>query len=383
MRFGNPLQGSQKKKRPWLRVGLLVGIILVLTVGFFVWKAGSVVSHIGAGSVLENVMQSLPGVEQTVFGEKDGRINILLLGMRGEHVTGGGLLADTIMVLSVVPETNKASLVSVPRDLYVTVPNTSDQSKINAVYYYGEQQNPRAGLDYMKSVISDISGVPIHYAVRIDFAGFVKVVDALGGIPVVLAEEFVEPVQFHEEHVCDANVFTISSGNVQQKIDDRGKVVATYPLCYNPNEECGGVFTVASGESTLDGENALCYVRARATSSDFDRARRQQEVLQILQKKALSLGTLSDFSAINDLFDALGESVQTDMKLWEMKRMYEIYQEMQSNTEMPFSLKQKVLENSDEGLLYAPETNGDGRGYILLPRGDDYSRINALFQSFP
>jgi anionic cell wall polymer biosynthesis LytR-Cps2A-Psr (LCP) family protein len=216
----------------------------------------------------------------------------------------------------------------------------------------------------------------MHYAVEVNFEGFRQIVDALGGVEINLAEDFIEPVQYHEERVCDGangGVFTVRSGNYETKIDHRGKVVAQYPLCYNQTEECGGIFKVPAGVSILDGERALCYVRARATSSDFDRARRQQEVIDQIKQKALSIGVLTNFEKLQEMFTALSDNANTDMELWEMQRFYDLYQKM--GNDMP--VEHKVLENSEEGLLYSHE--GDERGYILLPRGDTYDRIRELF----
>ncbi|HHH12485.1 MAG TPA: LytR family transcriptional regulator, partial [Candidatus Moranbacteria bacterium] len=133
---------------------------------------------------------------------------------------------------------------------------------------------------------------------------------------------------------------------------------------------------VPAGTSVLDGERALCYVRARKTSSDFDRARRQQEIMKALYEKAFSLGTLTDFGKIDALLDAVGNNLSTDMQLWEMQRFFELYQEKG----FPKIAEQRVLDNSPEGLLYKPEGAGEnGRAYILRPRGDNYDRIRDLF----
>ncbi len=361
----------------WKKPIFLLVAFLVLTAGAFFWKTGSILNKVSTkGNIFSDLLHTIPGVENKIKGEDEGRINFLLLGMRGENVPGGGLLADTIMVVSLKPEENKAALISIPRDLYVTVPGTESQQKINAVYHYGEQKGKGRGLEDMKKIVGEISGETIHYSASINFKGFTELVDHLGGVELYLEEPFIEPVQFHEEHVCDENVYTVPSGNFEEKKNEKGKVVASYPLCYNEDLECGGIFELPAGYITLDGEKALCYVRSRATSNDFERARRQQEVLQETKKKSLSLGILSDFGKINSIFDSLGNNVRTDMQLWEMKRAFEIYQGLGE-----VQVCQKVLENSEEGLLYSPEITSPEQGYILLPRGDNYNRIRELFEN--
>ncbi len=369
--------GAKKNHRVRNIVLIVSGILLLFVLGFL-FKAGSVVQKVTKGNVFENIVRSLPGVPNTLKGEKEGRINVLLLGMRGAGVEGGGLLADTIMVASIFPEKNAVSLVSIPRDLYVTIPGTNDQRKINYAHYAGEENGKAQGLEVMKQAVANVTGLEIHYAISIDFAGFQELVDSLGGIDLHLDQPFVEAKQFHEERVCDPTVFTVPSGNFEIKKSGRtGKIKAQYPLCYNANEECGGIFQLPAGNVHLDGITALCYVRSRYSSTDFDRARRQQEVIKQIKEKALSLGTLTDFTKISAMTDALGNNVRTDMAAWEVKALWSLEQNMNSP-----EIKQKVLENSEEGMLYAPENTGDA-GYILLPRGDNYDRIHEMFLNLP
>jgi len=110
-------------------------------------------------------------------------------------------------------------------------------------------------------------------------------------------------------------------------------------------------------------------------TSDFARARRQQEVIGLIRSKALSLGTLTDFSKVNMILDSLGKNVSTNMEAWEMKRLFDLYQKVGE-----VKINQKVLEDSEEGLLYNPPVKPES-GYILLPRGDNYNRIHELFQN--
>lgn len=372
-------RNKKKEKELWSskkKIIVSLTIVVVAIIGAFIWKAGSVANQItnAEGGILSGIAKSFPTAKDQLKMTEDGRINIALMGMRGKNIPGGGLLADTIMVLTIKPAENKASLISVPRDLYVTLP-TGGQQKINATYHYGEEQGDGQGLVAMKEVLGTITGQPIHYAASINFLGFTELIDTLGGIDITLEETFDEPMQFNEEHVCDPLVFTKPSGNYETKIDHRGKVVAQYPLCFNPDVECGGDFMLPSGTQVMSGETALCYARSRVTSSDFDRAHRQQEVLKAVQEKALSVGVLTSITTLTEMMTTLGDNLRTDMELWEMKKFLEIYQGLEN-----VSTQQKVLENSEEGLLYAPD-NMDG--YYLLPRGENYDQIHALFETLP
>ena len=380
---------SEKKenKKNWKKIILIILGLFVIAGAVFAFRTGYVLNKVSTGgNILSNLYNVLPIADNNLKGEEDGRINILLLGMRGEKVAGGGLLADTIMIASIKPGESKASLFSIPRDFYVDVPDLGYRGKINAVHHYGEQKGTNQGMEEMKKVIGSIVGEEMHYAMSINFAGFEQLVDSLGGIELNLKKEFVEPVQFlGVEQRCDDEVYTIPSGNFEEKRIRRENGTyydnpKRYPLCFakiNPEAlECGGVFKLPVGNIMLDGEQALCYVRSRATSSDFDRARRQQDVLQEIKAKALSAGTLTDFGKVNKILNALADNVRTDLQAWEMKKLFDIYQGM---GEMQIS--RKVLENSEEGLLYVPENSPSGLGYILKPRGDNYDRIQEAFRN--
>ncbi|PIP27714.1 MAG: hypothetical protein COX30_00445 [Candidatus Moranbacteria bacterium CG23_combo_of_CG06-09_8_20_14_all_39_10] len=366
-------------KKRWFKIVSTVVLILVIAGGIFAWKTDNILRKITDGGLLDSLSHSLPGISDSVKGEEEGRINILLLGMRGANMPGGGTLADTIMVASIKPAENKVAMISIPRDLYVTVPGTQDKQKINAVHAYGEQKGEGQGIDDMKTIISEVIGLPIHYAVRTDFAGFKQMIDAIGGIEITLSKPFEESEQFSQSHVCDS-FFTIPTGEFEKKYhhkeDGRVQLVAQYPLCNAPASslECGGDFILPAGTQTLDGNTALCFARARYTSSDFERAKRQQEIIQLVKNKIMSAGTLMNFSKVNGILDSLGNNVKTDMQAWELKSLYGIYAGMKDP-----QLYQRVMENSEEGLLYNPPESSTG--YILLPIGDNYDKIHDVVKN--
>lgn len=383
---------SSTKKKRIVRIALFFVALGLIAGGVFAVKAGLVFNKISIGKdgIFKNIVKTLPGTKDELKGEDAGRINVLILGMRGENVPGGGLLADTIMVLSLHPKDAKkegdsarASLVSIPRDLYVKAPGRNEQRKINAVYALGEERGKGGGIEDMRAIVGEVTGIDIPYAVVINFQGFIELVDAIGGITVSLNEPFSEGVQFREPRVCDAHIYTVPTRPAQYEHkyhtrNDGSKYIAkSYLLCYNKDQECGGVFNLPAGANELDGYRSLCYARARYQSNDFERAKRQQQVIEAIKEKALSAGTLTDFGKINGLLDSLGDNLRVNTEAWEAKRFFDLYQENQSAT-----LNHRVLEDSEEGLLYSPTATPES-GYILLPRGDNYDRIRALFQSLP
>ena len=382
---GNNKNG--KKKMPkWLKIALIVVAVLLVGGGIVAWKTGSVLNKISVKVGLFNsIVHSIPGVSNELKGEKEDRINVLLLGMRGQNMPGGGLLADTIMVASIEPKANKVALMSIPRDLWVQDPGKDSKSKINAVYSYGEEKGTGGGIKDMETTVGNITGLTINYSVVMNFTGFTKLVDALGGVDVNLSKPFEESAQFQEPHICDS-FFNQPTGKFEtktKKIYDsitgrykRTRVTAQYPLCTAPadTEDCGGDFKLPAGKSTLDGAKTLCFVRSRDLTSDFERAKRQQVILQQIKEKASQLGIL-DFGKINSILNDLGDNVRTDMQAWEMKRLFDLYKGMNAP-----ELHQRVLEDSEEGLLYAPAQTPE-TGYILLPRGDNYDKIKNTFQN--
>lgn len=373
-------------KKKWFKIVAVLFVLLAIGGGIFAWKTDSILNKISKGGLLTSLVHNIPGVKDELKGEKEGRINVAVLGMRGENIPGGGTLADVIMVISVKPgdEKNpadtKVAMVSIPRDLYVTVPGTGDKQKINAVHAYGEEKGQGQGLGAMKTILSEVAGLPIQYAVSINFEGFKQLVDAIGGVDVTLDKPFEEPVQFNEPHVCDSQVFTVPTGKYETKKyktrTGKIKISAQYPLCTNPHTECGGDFKLPAGKQTLSGNQALCFVRSRDTSSDFERSKRQQLVIQLMKDKMISVGTLSDFSKMNGILNALGDNVRSDMQIWEMQRFYDLYKQAPDA-----QIYQRVLEDSEEGLLSYPGESA--AGYILIPReGDEnYTKIHDVLQN--
>ncbi len=305
------------------------------------YKTGSTLSKISTkDGFLKSLWKSLPGVgPDQLKGETEGQINVLLLGMRGNNMPGGGLLADTVMMVMIRPQENKVAILSIPRDLWVKHPEGSTQSKINSIHALYEERGENKGMEAMKQVVGEIIGLPIHYAIRIDFNGFKELVNTVGGVDVYLDQPFSEPTQFEGEEALN--------------------------------------FSLPAGKNHLDGQKALFFVRARYASSDFERARRQQQILLALKDKMLSIGTLTDFGKVNNILNVLGEDVRTDMDISEMKKFFELANQSQSP-----QIKQKVLDTSEEGLLYSTKADTpEGKTYILLPVGGNYEKIQEAVKN--
>lgn len=365
----------KNKSRKWWMAALAV-LVLIAGLGSAVfWKIESTLNKISTkGESVGSIVQAGFDSQAKIKGEDDGRINVLLLGVLGANHPGGGLNTDTIMVASIKPQENKISLVSIPRDLWVVDPGKDTKSKINAVYVYGEEKGAGQGIGDMETLVGEITGLPIHYTAMVSTQGFAQLVDTLGGVDIELTKPFDETAQFDDVSVCDSGTYTIPTGEFQVKKNKKKKVTAEYPLCKNNNPECGGDFHLPAGKNTLSGQQALCFARSRYLTSDFERAKRQQLIINQFKNKATQVGLL-EFGKINSILNDLGDNVKTDMQFWEMRRMFDIYKGMDNP-----KIYQRVLEDSKEGLLYSPDKSPE-TGYILLPRGDNYDKIKELFQN--
>ncbi|MDH4129565.1 MAG: LCP family protein [Spirochaetota bacterium] len=272
----------------------------------------------------------LPEYEQVIKKDPD-RINILLLGIRGVNDPNGGLLADAIMVISIKESTKKVALISIPRDLYIEIPGKNFKEKINAAYAFGEEQYFNGGgLLASKVAVSGVTGQYIDYAVSIDFKAFQEIVDSLGGIDIYLDESFSEPLQW--------------AGM--------------------------GEFYLPAGKNHLNGETSLYYIRSRYSTSDFDRMRRQQQVLASLKDKAFSLGFLANPLKIYKLLDILGNNVKTDMGIDDINKLINLSLSIDKT-----DIKHRFLDTTSEGLLYSSNIDGI---YILLPKNGDYEKIHEV-----
>lgn len=207
--------------------------------------------------------------------EQDGTLrplqqthNILLLGMDQRALANYGR-TDTIMILSLDQANGRAALISIPRDVYLPIPGIG-YSRINTAYGFGEERQPGGGLTLLISTIEKNFGIPIHNYVRVDIEGFEEIVDALGGVDVTVD--------------CDL-------------YDEK------FPGYF-------GVYTLAAGDYHMDGRQALYYARSRKSTSDFDRARRQQRVLLAIRRRALDANLLPRVPA---LYAALRDTVDTDI----------------------------------------------------------------------
>lgn len=334
-RHSQHVSQAEPRRSHWVRrIFIFIFLIIIAGAGVFGYKIISASNKISVAeqSIIGQLRDLLFGSGESLTGEKEGRINILLIAIGGEGHKGKDL-ADTIMIASIRPTNNDVALLSIPRDLYVQVPNEEYFTKINAVHSYGESQRKDGGPQILKQEIEEITGLPIHYYARVDFTAFKHIVDALGGISITMDNSFFD--YWHK---------------------------ISFP----------------AGTEKMNGERALAYVRARfiegPEGGDFKRAARQQQVLLALREKVFSINTAFDFRAVNSILDSLSENIRTDMQLWEMKRFFEIARLINRD-----NVRSVILSTGPEGVLVGgTEVLGGEPASILRPRTGNYSEIRSI-----
>ncbi|MCZ7542673.1 MAG: LCP family protein [Anaerolineae bacterium] len=208
-------------------------------------------------------------------------INVLLMGL-DTHPDRDGSRSDTIIVVSINRTTATVNMLSIPRDLFVYIPGWTMQ-RINTAASRGDIVEWRGGGGpaMLRDTLLYNFGIPIHFYARVDFNGFRRLIDMVGGIEL--------PVD------CTHQDWILKEPGLDEE-----------------NEDNWALFTLPIGVQHLDGHTALWYARSRRRTSDFDRSRRQQMILRALFNKARSQDMLAQVPA---LWNEISQFVETDMTL--------------------------------------------------------------------
>jgi LCP family protein required for cell wall assembly len=222
-----------------------------------------------------------PAAEELEFD--DDVVNILLLGRDvSEANTSSGYRTDVIIIASINKTTGSVTLLTIPRDLYVWIPGWMMQ-RVNTAAGHGQSIDyPGGGPALLQQTILYNLGIPTHYWVMVDFDGYRRVVDTLGGVDV--------PVS------CAIQDWRLKEPGLDQQVEENWEL-----------------YTVWAGMRHMDGDLALWYSRTRRlTGGDYDRSRRQHQVLRAIYDKALSLDALQH---LPELYTQYTEFVDTNMTL--------------------------------------------------------------------
>ncbi|HLG26108.1 MAG TPA: LCP family protein [Candidatus Gracilibacteria bacterium] len=234
-------------------------------------------------------------------------VDILILGQNA------GLM-DSMILANINPGTKKVTMISIPRDLY------HNGRKINELY-------SKYGIEELTESVEEITGIHADKYVVFDFNSFVDLIDVLGGVQI----------------------------NVDKSFSDR-----SYP---GPNHSYVTV-SFSAGEQHMNGTKALQYARSRKSTSDFDRSKRQQQILLAVKEKIREIGLVSQIDLAINIYGKIQEGIKTDVNLFEGLAYLQKYE----NFEI---VNNNVL--STQNYLYS--TKNDRGQYILLPNAGNYSAI--------
>lgn len=262
-----------KKKRKWPKYVLIALLLALIAGGIYAY---SVYSNFTTtlDTMHEPVEREQPSVERTEIVEFDQQdpFSVLLLGVDEREDDRGR--SDTMVVMTVNPETQSTKMVSIPRDTYTEIVGRGTTDKINHAYAFG-------GIEMSMNTTENLLDIPIDYVVQVNMEGFEDIVDAVDGVTV----------------------------NNSLAFDN-------FP----------------EGEIELNGEQALDYVQMRKQDprGDFGRQDRQKQVIQGIMKKGASINSLWNYK---DIFDALGQNVRTNMTFDEMVDVQRNYQDAVTNVD--------------------------------------------------
>ena len=270
---------------------VLLVMLLIIGTGLIFTTVRGAVQGFNAVAIDPRLTPNSP-TAPTAFPEwtETGRVNILLLGIDERESEQGPWRTDTMILLSIDPAARTAAVLSIPRDLWVTIPGYDFEARINTAHFYGDLRGyPGGGPVLAMATVQAVFDLPIQYYVRFDFAGFEKLIDAIGGIDL----------------------------NVETPIDD-----PLYPdsgYGYEP-------LHIDAGLQHMDGQLALKYARTRHGGlEDFDRMRRQQQVIMAVRDKVTRANMAPTImTQIVPLLQAMGSTFKTNFTPDQLVRLIQL-----------------------------------------------------------
>ncbi len=341
--FFSKIKRRLAKHLPLIRGFLAILVILILAMGLY-QLARPAFRFLGALVKGPAAVISLFTQSPHDLASADGRTNILLLGAGGAGHEGIDL-TDTIIFISTDLATGDTLMLSLPRDIWIP----SMRAKINTAYHYGEEKRSGGGLVLAKGAVSEILDQPVHYAILINFEGFKKAIDLLGGVEIEVERTFDDykyPIPGMEEA--------------------------------EPEELRYEYLHFDAGKQLMDGERALKYVRSRNAEgdegTDFARSRRQQRLLLALKDKILSSQTLLNPKRIAELVNVFGDSFDTDISQSEYGSFIKLILGFNQD-----NLRTEVLDGGteeEEGYLINPPVYQYDGQWVLVPRSGNWEEVH-------
>lgn len=289
------------------------------------------------------ILPNLPSLPPPFWERRSGsntptpaksRVNFLLLGIdQRDDERGVPTRSDTMINVSFDQMNKTASMISLPRDLWVEIPGYAD-NRINVANFLGDAYKyPGGGPALAMKTVEVNFGIPIDYYARIDFRGFEKVVDTLGGVDIEV---------------------------------DRAIVDNEYPT-----EDYGTMrIYIPAGKQHMNGKVALQYARSRHSENDFGRAQRQQKVLVAIKDRALQLDVIPKLPS---LMGTLLQTVQTDIPASEFLRLAKLTKEVGSA-----NISNLVIDDK-----YTTPFKGEGGADLLIPKKAEIRQAIGALMAHP
>lgn len=349
------------------RKRIIVAVSVLVLLAIFVLQI-----FLRGGSISSIIYELIFNKGNIQLKTADSNVNVLLLGIGGGSHDGPNL-TDTIIFASISPGDGRLTLVSIPRDLWVT----DLDARINTAYAKGELKKDGGGLTLSKAVVKKVVDQPVDYALVIDFSGFVRIVDLLGGIDVEVEREFDDyeyPIEGKENDPCDNKEEDLD------KLATASSQLEVFPCRYEH-------IHFDKGLTHMDGETALKYVRSRHANgeegTDFARSKRQEKIITAVKNKTLSAGTLINPARLINLYSTVQNSIHTDIKQSEFDDFLKLAQKL-GNAEV----RSGVIDAGDvlksrKGLLKNPEISQEYNfEWTLIPRigKDNFSEIHRYVE---
>ncbi len=342
-------------KKTFKRTAMAIGVFTLLAGGWLGWKFFSNTSQVFGGD--SSVLGFLNATK--LKGEDKGQVNMLLAGVSTDDPGHSGAeLTDSIMLISYDTVNKKATIVSIPRDLWVNIPGYG-YAKINAANAYGEGDGfsqpgyPDGGMGLLEQVVSENFDMPIHYYAKLNYSALRDAVNAVGGIEVNI-----------------------------QSTDPRG--------LYDPNISAAdkGPLKLPNGVQKLDGQTALNLARARGDPpgdgrypygferSDFTRGEHQRLMLLALKQRVTSGAVITNPLKVGQLFDTVGKNMKTDLQPSEIRRLYDLSKQTKDS-----DIQSLSLNDADGKNLLGSYRTRDGASALIPAAGiDDFSDIKQYLK---
>src|SRR5713101_697990 len=324
------------------RMGCLIslGVVLLLLIILFSIAIPTAQKVMAFGSAIST--QS-PLSSQTNFMGTSDRVNILMMGYGGSG-HDGAYLTDSMIVMSLLPQSHHTTLISVPRDLWVQIPAGSGQyNKINATYEFASNngQDPVAGGNAAAQKVSLVTGLDVKYWLTINFLGFRDLINSIGGIDVYVPDSFNACYPKNDNSGIDPSWIKIQFNKGLQHMD--GETAIRYARAREPLEVCG------KGTS----EN-------QAELTDFARSARQQLIIKAALAKVKQVST---WPKLFNALTALRHTIYTNMSLADLAE-YALNMDLNAAHRVGLSNRNVLVDS----------TSSDGQ-YILAPRNGDWNAI--------